>query len=345
MRLAMHWLLKEHLEKCRLPYNNSQRNDQTPTTRRCIVEETVDVQEGQKSKATKLGVNALTLLAISELLAATHDEASLGDDADFFMDVARDLADFIQSAQHDDGSFVQKIQYYPTFKLDETFFVRYYQGEATFALSRFYYVTGSVMGLEPKQEWLDVAQAAAGYIIEKNWDVPDEEFVDDHWLLYGLAELHRCDSRRVGSRFVEFAMRTVLLVAQSQYKEGDENRGQSRLDLKDWVGIHHESTSATSTATKSEGLCAIFELAEDHRLGKEMAIILDSAMDSVRYQLKAQFGPELAMYMQDPLRVIGGLRQGIDSLLMRNDYTQHNLSSFLCLSNILQTRHKDRFRQ
>jgi hypothetical protein len=64
-------------------------------------------------------------------------------------------------------------------------------------------------------------------------------------------------------------------------------------------------------------------------------LIKDTAVDGVRYQLKAQFGPELAMYMPDPERIIGGVRKAIDYTQMRNDYTQHNLSSFLCLANLL----------
>ena len=331
IQLALEWLLKENIERCRLPNTQSIGIDHQ-STRRCVVEEAAD-----ETRSAKLGLNALTLLAISEFVAASkHFENSHKSQNEHYMNVARDLADYIQAAQNSDGSFVQKIQYYPTFELDSDFYVRYYQGEATFALSRFYGVSGQV-GLQQRQEWLDVAEAAARYIVDENWNVADAEFVDDHWLMYGLAELHRCDPRRVSSRFLDFAMRTVNLVATSQYKNDEENADhQNRLDVLDWVGIHHLSSSATSTATKSEGLCAVYDIAVEHHRLEVASRILDTIQDSVRYQLKSQFGPELAMYMRDPKRIVGGLRKGIDSLQMRNDYTQHNLSSFLCLARILQ---------
>lgn len=332
IQLALGWLLKENLERCRLPNTQSSEIINQQSMRRCVVEKAAD-----ETRSAKLGVNALTLLAISEFVAASNRlEDNHKNQNDHYMNVARDLADYIQAAQNSDGSFVQKIQYYPTFALDSNFFVRYYQGEATFALSRFYDVSGQV-GLEQRQKWLDVAEAAARYIIDENWNVPDAEFVDDHWLMYGLAELHRCDPQRVSSRFLEFVMRTVKLVATSQYKSDEENAdNQNSLDVQDWVGIHHFSSSATSTATKSEGLCAVYDIAVEHHQLGGAARILDTIQDSIRYQLKSQFGPELAMYMRDPKRIVGGLRKGIDSLQMRNDYTQHNLSSFLCFARILQ---------
>jgi len=335
IQLALNWLLKEHLERCRLPYSNDNEGEHAIyQTRRCIVETNSD-----HSRVAKLGCNALSLLALSEFMSVsrTMSNNERKNQNDYYMQVAGDLADYIQAAQHSDGSFVQKIQYNPEFQLDEIFYVRYYQGEATFALSRFYAVTGE-MGLEQKNEWLQVAQAAARYIVEDSWNVPDQDFVDDHWLLYGLAELYKCDPMRLTPRLLDFAARSVQLVAASQYKEDSHNDNNNNhiLDVLDWVGIHHESSSAASTATKSEGLCAVYELTLLKNRSGDATLILDTITNSIRYQLKAQYGPELAMYLRDPQRVLGGIRKGIDSLLMRNDYTQHNLSSFLCLAKVLE---------
>ena len=72
-----------------------------------------------ESRSAKLGVNALTLLALSEFVAAASNHHSQHDIRDtrleYYMDVAKDLADYILATQNSDGSFVQKIQHFPEF--------------------------------------------------------------------------------------------------------------------------------------------------------------------------------------------------------------------------------------
>lgn len=330
MRLALNWLLKEHLEDCRQPF--PKKNDER-TTRRCVVEDSSRGRPGT-IKVAKLGVNSLTLLAISEFVASSHASGEDITVLKYYIEVARDIKEYIQGAQNPDGSFVQKIQHQgDQLEVDRSFFVRYYQGEAIFALTRYFYVSG-LIGLEQHKNELEGAEAAARYIVDNNWDVPDDEFVDDHWLMYGLAELHRC-GRHLDSKLVRYAMRTVNWVAEGQNKADTPSSDSRYADEQDWVGIFYGSTSAASTATKSEGLCAIYDVAVAYHQHDYLALISNAIIDSARYQLKTQFGPGLAMYFQDPARLVGGIRKGLDSLQMRNDYTQHNLSSFLCVAQVL----------
>ena len=176
----------------------------------------------------------------------------------------------------------------PHCELDETLYVKYYQGEATFSFSRLHFVSG-IIRKDQKKEWLDVAKAAARYIIDDSWDVPDEKFVDDHWLMYDLAELHHCD-RPLEDKYVDFAMRTVRLLAKRQYKEGERAKRISMylIWLERSINQHFRLQQRPSQKA--------------YVWYKQMKRKLQ---DSVRYQLKQQYYSELAMYMRDPARIVG----------------------------------------
>jgi hypothetical protein len=68
----------------------------------------------------------------------------------------------------------------------------------------------------------------------------------------------------------------------------------------------------------------------------EAALILETTTLSLQYQLQAQYRPEQAMFMSDQNRIMGGIHGSISELKMRSDYTQHNLSSLLCMKRILE---------
>jgi hypothetical protein len=104
----------------------------------------------------------------------------------------------------------------------------------------------------------------------------------------------------------------------------------------DLVGIYNTNMSATASATKVEGLCAIYELALANGKKDDAALILETTTLSLRYQLQAQYGPEQAMYMRDPNHIMGGIHDSMSESKMRSDYTQHNLSSLLCMKRILE---------
>ena len=42
------------------------------------------------------------------------------------------------------------------------------------------------------------------------------------------------------------------------------------------------------------------------------------------------------MYMRDPNHIMGGIHDSMSESKMRSEYTQHNLSSLLCMKRILE---------
>jgi hypothetical protein len=263
---------------------------------------------------TKLGLNSLAILAIAEYTHSTRDLS--------YLETAKSIAAWIESCQKEDGSFVQRVEE-PDNKLNEDYYVRYYQGEATFGLARLYNVV-KTLGLEPQQSWMKVADLAAACIVDRDSDLDDSELVLDHWFMYGIAEMGSHHKKHV-----EHCSRMIGVTSNRQAQE------LSRNMEKDQLGMFGGSTSGTATATKTEGMCAVYNMFAK----KDPSIattILETTTLAVRFQLQLQFRPETAMYMPDPLRILGGFHSSLTNYEMRNDYTLHNLLSFLCMARLLK---------
>ena len=314
MQRGFSYLTNKMMHDCPLPYSEEGNS-------KCIW----DWGEGKK-RDTKLGVNALTVLAMAQYTVSTGDTQ--------YLSSAIDIAKWIVGAQKEDGSFVQKVSM-PDNILSEKFYVRYYQGEATFALTKLYQAAkGSAVDMSVKdmQKWLVVAEKAAAYIIERDSELEDEEVPIDHWLMYGIAELLRL-KRPDANGMIPHALRIARVAAASQE--------QDTLEDKDRVGTFGGATGATSTATKAEGICAVYEVLDDDEYAKAKADMMDTMTYAIQFQLQEQFRPERAMYMKDPRFVLGGFHNSLTKLDMRNDYTQHNLCAILCMARALKERTVD----
>lgn len=290
------------IRDCPLPYDPKH-------TSKCVW----DVDKGAHH-VTKLGLNSLTVLAMAEYTHVTHDLD--------YLDTAKAIATWIGSAQHEDGSFVQKVAE-PDNTLDEDYYVRYYQGEATFGLARLYNVV-KAMGHEPEEEWMEIADKAATCIVDRDARVPDDDLLVDHWLMYGIAEMGSHDKKHL-----QHCIRTIEVATKNQVQETSRNQDKDRL------GIFGGSTSGTSTAMKTEGMCTVYNLFAEKN-PDVAATILETTTYATRFQLQIQFRPETAMYLPDPLRVMGGFHSSLNNYEMRNDYTQHNLSALLCMARLLK---------
>ena len=302
--------MMRHIFPCPLPYDQQ-------TMGMCVHDKD---KKKKHALVSKLGVNALTLLAMAQYLDATDGDTR-------YLETAREMAKYILGSQKDDGSFVQKVEVVPKFELDEYSFVRYYQGEATFALAKLYRVTEK-FNLPSDDEWIAVAGRSADYIVAKDSRETDENWTNDHWLMYGIGELHPIQSSRTRS---EHALRTAR-IAHEQQTPQENDIGPDRL------GLFEDDLSVTSTATFSEGLCAVHDMAIDIGRVDEAQLILDTVTLAHRHQLQAQHRPETAMHFREPQRIVGGFHNTIILTDMRNDYTQHNLSSMLCLMRLLKER-------
>ena len=288
-------------------------------------------------RLSKLGPNALTLLAIVEYMDVTKSTQHLA--------VAASLAEWMQGSQKEDGSFVQKI--YMGYEntdpvvtlegLDENYYVRYYQGEVTFALCRFWRMADKNRWPVKNDGWLETAKRAAQFIVEQDsQEENDAHFVFDHWLLYGMAELHKIRQSNIPQQWMLHVQRTLEVALKFQNGEIKDNP-----DQLDELGVYYDNLSSTATATRSEGLCAVYDLMREEHRPK----LLQSVELAVRYQLQTQYRPELSMYMRDPQRIQGAFRESIEAFDTRNDFTQHNTCSLLCLADVLSRQQQQQQQQ
>jgi hypothetical protein len=308
VKLGMNYL-KMQIQDFPVPYNKE-------VTAKCVV----DYEHGDHS-ISKLDANALAVLAIAEFLHTTKDQQ------DDWMELAKSLATFIMGSQREDSSFCQKVKLNGKsgMELDETYFVGYATGEVTFALTRLDTVTKAMGSKYTNEKYLATATKAAHWIVAQESKVDDADFTVDHWLLYAIAEM----AIAADDILVDHAMRTVKVARHFQ------NAEMKNEDELDQVGIYYEDFSATASATKAEGLCAVYELSIAKDKLESAAIIMESVRLSLRYQLQTQYRPEQAIYMRDPNRILGGFHESIAESKMRMDYTQHNLSSLLCMKRML----------
>lgn len=258
----------------------------------------------------KLGGNALAILAFAKHAAATGDRSILP--------LLARLASWMLSVQEESGEFsIHKLDL-STGEVDDLV-SEYYPGEALFALVRLYQLDG-----DPR--WLDAAERGAAWLIEvRDGELSDDELSHDHWLLYALNELHR---ERPRALYVEHALRLARVIASSQNRDPE---------FPDWRGSYYRPPRSTPTATRSEGLCAAWELARRVARNEAAAEILEAARLGVDFQYQLQFRPESTLYLPDPERALGGFPRSLTNFEVRIDYVQHNLSSLLALRRILLT--------
>ena len=264
----------------------------------------VCIVEGEE---IKLGGTGLAAVALAKYLEVTGTRQHLSE----LIAWGRTL----RALQHDSGEFIHKITY-P--EAEDTGFVsEYYPGEALLALVRIY-------GQDPQEGWLDAAEKGAQYLINvRDQGLSVEELAHDHWLLYGLNELYR---HRRNPLYLEHAMRIAQAIVLAQNREPE---------YSDWLGSYYKPPRSTPTATRSEGLCAAYQLARDFKTSKEADPILKAMELGIAFQLQTQFRPESVMYLSDPQRSLGGFHSSLTNFRLRIDYTQHNVSSLLCGARVL----------
>jgi len=263
----------------------------------CIVED----------EEIKLGGTGLAAVALAKYLEVTGNRQHLSE----LIAWGRTL----RALQRESGEFIHKITY-P--EAENTGFVsEYYPGEALLALVRIY-------EQDPQEGWLDAAEKGAQYLINiRDQGLSVEELAHDHWLLYGLNELYR---HRLNPLYLEHAMRIAQAIVLAQNREPE---------YLDWLGSYYKPPRSTPTATRSEGLCAAYQLARDFKTSIEADRILRAMELGIAFQLQTQFRPESVMYLSDPQRSLGGFHSSLTNFRLRIDYTQHNISSLLCGARVL----------
>ena len=177
----------------------------------------------------------------------------------------------------------------------EQFRTIYYDGECTFALARLYALTGEA-------KWLDAACRAVDHFIAKDYTQ-----YRDHWVAYSLNEITKYVDR---PEYYEFALSN----ATNNYSR---IRGRYR-----------------TYPTNLELLISCFEtwqrmMDKGIDVGDfEVQELLDVIVSRADRQLSGYFYPEIAMYMDNPQRILGSFMMRNDKFRVRIDDVQHNIGGF-----------------
>lgn len=262
----------------------------------------------------KVGGNALAIVAFAKYTQVTGDKQ--------YVPLMKDLANWIKEIQDDSGRFtVHKQGYSDGRKYD--FVSHYYPGEAILSMARLYQI-------DKDETWLDVAEKAAHYLIEvrdKNDTI--DTIAHDHWLLYALNDLYR---ERPKDIYLKHSFFIAEAIMKRQINEDNAKR-------KELIGGYFTKSgnepSSTPVACRSEGLSAAYNLAMDYGYDEIAKKMYKAIAEGIKFQLQMQLRPESVFHYRRKSLCLGAVQGGLKSLGLRNDFTQHNISSFIAYYNIL----------
>ena len=199
----------------------------------------------------------------------------------------------IKQQDPEDGSYWHIL--FRDFSKGDKFRTVYYDGECTFALTRLYGLTGD-------QEWLDAACKAIDHFIAEDYTQ-----YRDHWVAYSLNEVTKYVDRQ---DYYDFAL---------------ANAANNYARIRD---------RARTYPTNLELLVSCFETWQrmvDKGIDTgdfNVQELLDVIVSRADRQLSGYFYPEMAMYMENPRRILGSFMMRNDRFRVRIDDVQHNIGGF-----------------
>lgn len=281
----------------------------------------VEVNVIVEEDVIKLGGNGLAIVAFAKYTEVTGSQK--------YVPLMQSLATWMEELQRDEKRFSVHKQSYSTGEVAE-FESKYYPGEAILAMVRLYEV-------DKQSKWLDYAEKESRYLIEVRDRAADKETIPhDHWLLYGLYDLYR-------SRPLPLYRGHAFFIADAITEAQLLDPETVSSDMLGSYKIKADYPKSTPAATRSEGLGAAAKLAKLTRDGARAKRYRYSIHQAIKFQLQMQLYPEAVLYFPNKSLSLGGFRASLRGWELRNDYTQHNVSSilsFLQLTNDMKRLEK-----
>ncbi len=263
-----------------------------------------DVRYVVESKYIKLGGAGLGLVMLAEYQLATGKET--------YVQEAGELARFLVSQQKEDGEFIYFAPLIPGEKPKDQASA-YYPGEAILGLAKQYALDGNPL-------WLETAERGAQWLINvRDGGKPPQRLANDHWLMIAMSYLYANTEN-------ELYLSHSLSLAQAVKFQADKRPSHVR-NHRDYAGGYYEPPRSTPAATRGEGLVAVLDTCKHAE--RDCAWVRDLLLRTVKHELQCQYTPDHAWWLANPSRALGAFNGGIIDTQIRNDYTQHNLSSVL----------------
>ena len=250
----------------------------------------------------KLGAGGLALLAVTREMELDHKSASTE---------ANELASGILAMQRPDGSFETDVK--QDGEQSDSQPSLYYPGEAILGLVRLYRINND-------RRLLDGVRRGANYLVSvqrRQRDLPP-----DAWLVQALESVFEATK---DPRYAEHAVDLASAMADSFYPAD----GPAGYEGAVAPGIPR----VTPAASRSEGILSGYRIARATRDSRADRL-LTAARNAARFQLSQQFGTDNSFFLPNPGRAAGGFHESLDSMRIRIDYVQHNISSLLSLAEV-----------
>lgn len=243
----------------------------------------------RKTDEIKLGGNGLAVIMLSEYMDVFQ--------TDKYLELVRLLANGILELENDDGSYYHVLNY-PDYSPKEEFRTIYYDGEATFALTRAYTFTG-------ERKYLDGAAKAVDYFIANDYTV-----YRDHWVAYSLNEITQYLPE---PRYFEFALQNVSNNLKTIYSRLTLHPTYLELLMAGWETYERLLESGIE-----------LEYLETF----DVQYFAETIYKRVFHLLNGFFYPEYAMYVKAPGKAVNAFYIRNDNYRIRIDDIQHFIGGY-----------------
>lgn len=248
----------------------------------------------KKSNEIKLGGNGVTIIALSLYYEVFHDSK--------YNDFLAKMANGILKMQNSDGSYVHVLEP-DTFAVKEKYRIVYYDGEATFALSKIYTMTGN-------RKYLDAAKKSIDYMIEKKY-----EKYRDHWVSYAVNEITK---HIPDEKYFNFGLKNANVNLQTIYNQDTTYHTYLEL-LMSTFELYDRINRNNLTASYLSEFDAPF--------------FFKTIIKRVHHQLNGYLYPEIAMYFKCPEHFVYTFCVRHDNFRVRIDDVQHFIGGYYSFYN------------
>jgi hypothetical protein len=244
----------------------------------------------RKSDEVKLGGNGLAVIMLTEYMSVFDNQR--------YYELVQKLANGILALENqEDGSYYHVLNF-PDYSPKEEFRTIYYDGEATFALTRAYTLTGD-------ESYLNAARAAVEHFIAE-----DYTSYRDHWVAYSMNEITKYIP---DPRYFDFALRNASENLKRIASPSQLHPTYLELLMAVWQTLQRAEEQGIHTEII------------DNFDKKAFAQTVDTR---VRKLFTGVFTPEIAMYMKNPPAALGSFFIREDNFRVRIDDIQHFIGGF-----------------